>query len=161
MLFWAWPATGDCASAGSGCGTEVIGSFENGEKTCGKPPCASTVEKSENQVLACGGTTRETPNITLDSRTSLLTVGSEVPATREPSSQATISIARTFTSAPPVASRARAGDQVMYRRSLFPRWVVAAWPTDAHTITSTIATMAPKVPGEARSVVPSQMTGRR
>jgi hypothetical protein len=43
-------------------------------------------------------------------------------------------MATTLTSAPPVASRARAGDQVMYRRSLLPRWVVNAWPTEAQTI---------------------------
>ena len=82
----------------------------------------------------------------MELRTSLPSVGSDVPARAEPISQATSSIATTLTSAPPVASRARAGDQVMYRRSLLPRWVVSAWPTEAQTITMTTATTAAVVP---------------
>lgn len=84
-----------------------------------------------------------------------------VPARAEPISQATSSMATTFTSAPPVASRARAGDQVMYRRSLLPRWVVRACPTEAQTITTTTATTAAVVLTWALSVSQSQMSGSR
>ena len=87
--------------------------MENGVKTWGKPFCVRTEEKSANQVLASGGITRDTPSSTLELRTSLPSVGKEVPARADPISQATSSIARTLTSAPPVASSARAGDQVM------------------------------------------------
>lgn len=76
-------------------------------------------------------------------------------------SQATSSIATTFTRAPPVASRALAGDQVMCRRSLLPRWVVRAWPTEAQTITTTTATTAAVVLTLLSSVVQLQMTGSR
>lgn len=108
-------------SAGSGGLTSVMGSLANGLKTCGKPFWARTEEKSANQVLAWEGSARDTPSSTLELRTSLPSVGSVVPARAEPISQATRSIATTFTRAPPVASRALAGDQVMYRRSLLPR----------------------------------------
>ncbi len=114
-----------------------------------------------NQVSACGGQHPRHPGSTLELRTSLPTVGSVVPARAEPISQATSSIATTLTRAPPVASRARAGDQVMYRRSLLPRWVVRAWPTEAQTITMTTATIAAVVLTSASSVTPSQMTGSR
>lgn len=75
-------------------------------------------------------------------------------------SQATRSIATTFTTAPPVASRARAGDQVMYRRSLFPRCVVNACPTEAQTMTTMTATTAAVVLTLAPSVTALQMAGR-
>lgn len=130
-------------------------------KTCGKPFCARTEEKSANQVPACWGITRDTPSSTLELRTSLPSVGRDVPASAEPISQATSSIARTLTSAPPVASSALAGDQVMWRRSLLPRWVVNAWPTEAHTITMATAAMAAKVPGVASPVISFQITGNR
>lgn len=139
----------------------MIGSFANGLKTWGKPFCARTEEKSANQVSARVGSARETPSSTLEPRTSLPSVGSVVPARAEPISQATRSIATTLTRAPPVASRARAGDQVMYRRSLLPRCVVRAWPTEAQTITTTTATTAAVVLTVASSVRASQMTGSR
>ena len=52
MDFWARAATGLPASAGSGARTSVMGSLANGLKTCGKPFCARTEEKSVNQVDA-------------------------------------------------------------------------------------------------------------
>ncbi|CAM5229825.1 hypothetical protein SGLAM104S_06264 [Streptomyces glaucescens] len=159
MERWARPATGLPASAGSGGWTLVMGSLANGLKTCGKPFCASTEEKSANHVSACAGSARETPSSTLELRTSLPTVGSVVPARAEPISQATSSMATTLTRAPPLASRARAGDHVMYRRSLLPRWVVSACPTEAQTITTTTATTAAVVLTSALSVSRSQITG--
>ena len=44
----------------------------------------------------------------------------------------------------------------MYRRSLLPRWVVKAWPTEAQTITMTTATTAAVVDdlGVVRQPVP-------
>jgi hypothetical protein len=152
MLRRAWATTGLFASFGSGAGTALIGSLEKGEKTCGSPFCASVDENSLNQLSACGGSTRETPSSTLELRTCLLSVGSDVPARADPMSHATSSIARTLTRAPPVASTARAGDQVMYCRSLLPRCVVNAWPTEAHTMTMTTAPTTPMVPGCAPSV---------
>ncbi|MGX1242845.1 hypothetical protein RKD46_003949 [Streptomyces pseudovenezuelae] len=113
-----------------------------------------------NQVSASAGSTSCMPRSTLEPRTSLPTVGIVVCASMAPISQATRSIARTLTRAPPVASRARAGDQVMYRRSLLPRWVVRAWPMEAQTMTTTTATTAATVPTSAWSVTASQMTGR-
>lgn len=115
----AWPVTltmerlavcttGLFASLGSGGWTSVIGSFENGVKTCGKPFCASAEEKSANQEFACVGRALDTPSRTLELRTSLPSVGSVVLTRADPMSQATRSIATTFTTAPPVASRARA-----------------------------------------------------
>ncbi|GAA2932631.1 hypothetical protein GCM10020221_30540 [Streptomyces thioluteus] len=86
-------------------------------------------------------------------------VGREVPARAEPISQATSSMATTLTSAPPVASSARAGDQVMWPRSRLPRCVVAAWPTEAQTITMTTAATAARVPGDRSPAALSQTTG--
>lgn len=100
-------------SAGSGGGVSRTGSLENGLKTCGKPFSARTEVKLSNQVSACAGSTSCTPASTVDCRTSLPTVGIVVRARAEPSSQATRSMATTLTRAPPVASRARAGDHVM------------------------------------------------
>lgn len=159
--FLARAATGLPTRAGSGALTSVIGSLANGLKTCGKPFCARTEEKSWNQLGACSGITRSTPSRTEDWRTSLPRVGSEVPASSRPIIQATSSMATTLTRAPPVASRARAGDHVMYRRSLLPRWVVKAWPIEAQTITMTTAPMATAVETSASSVNRSQMTGSR
>jgi hypothetical protein len=82
-----------------------------------------------------------------------------VVASAEPMSQATSSIASTLTSAPPVASRARAGDQVMCWRNRLPRWVVTAWPAEAQTITTTTAARAPAVPGPAPAATPSHTAG--
>ena len=56
-----------------------MGSLANGLKTCGKPFCARTEEKSVNQVAACVGITRETPSSTLELRTSLPSVGRDGP----------------------------------------------------------------------------------
>ena len=97
----------------------------------------------------------------MELRTSLPSVGREVPARAEPISQATSSIATTLTSAPPVASSARAGDQVMYRRSLLPRCVVKAWPTEAQTITMMMATIAAVVDTSESFVSCPQITGSR
>ncbi|CAM5263320.1 hypothetical protein SCYAM73S_03215 [Streptomyces cyaneofuscatus] len=88
-------------------------------------------------------------------------VGSEVRASGRAISQATSSMATTLTRAPPVASSARAGDQVMYLRSLLPRWVVKAWPIEAQTMTMTTAPMAVAVETSAPSVTRSQMIGSR
>lgn len=49
----------------------------------------------------------------------------------------------------------------MYRRSRLPRWVVNAWPTEAHTITITTATMAAVEETSDPSVAWSQMMGSR
>ena len=57
----------------------MIGSLAKGLKTCGKPFCARTEEKSVNQVEAWAGITRETPSSTEELRTSLPSVGSDVP----------------------------------------------------------------------------------
>ncbi len=92
-------ATGLPASAGSGGRTSVMGSLANGLKTCGKPFCARTEEKSANQMSAWSGSARDTPSSTLEPRTSLPSVGSVVPARAEPISQATRSIATTLTRA--------------------------------------------------------------
>lgn len=113
MERFARTATALRARAGSGGSTSVIGSFANGLKTCGKPLRARTVEKSANQVSAWEGSACETPCSTLEPRTSRPSVGRVVPASADPISQATSSIATTLTRAPPVASSARAGDQVM------------------------------------------------
>ncbi len=137
----------------------MIGSLEKGLKTCGKPFCARTERKSANQEPACSGRARSTPWSTLEPRTSLPTVGRVVPASSPPISQATRSMATTLTTAPPVASSARAGVQVMWRRSLLPRWVVRAWPTEAQTMTMTTATTAAAVLTSASSVTASQRTG--
>lgn len=47
----------------------------------------------------------------------------------------------------------------MYRRSLLPRWVVRAWPTEAQTMTTMTATTAAVVLTSAFSVSASQITG--
>lgn len=75
MEAWARVATALEARAGSGGWTSLIGSFAKGLKTCGKPFCARTEEKSANQVSACEGSARETPSSTLELRTSLPSVG--------------------------------------------------------------------------------------
>jgi hypothetical protein len=84
-----------------------------------------------------------------------------VVASAEPISQATSSMATTFTSAPPIASIARAGDQLMCVRTLLPRWVVNACPTEAQTMTRTTAVTTATVPGVALSVSSAQITGSR
>lgn len=80
----------------------------------------------------------------------------------EPISQATRSMATTLTRAPPVASSARAGDQVMWRRSLPPRWVVRAWPIEAQMmITTTAMTTTVDEACLPLSVTRSQISGSR
>lgn len=74
--------TGLVASPGSGALTSVMGSLEKGLNTWGKPLRASVELKSENHVLAWAGRTRDTPRSTLELRTSLPSVGSEVPHER-------------------------------------------------------------------------------
>ena len=159
MERWALVATALPARAGSGGWTSRIGSSENGLKTCGKPFCARTEVKSLNQVLDCAGSTWSIPTSTLEPRTSRPSVGSVVWARAEPISQATSSMATTLTRAPPVASSARAGDHVMWRRSLLPRWVVRACPTEATTMTTMTATTAAAVLTSASSVTASQTRG--
>ncbi len=125
----------------------MIGSCSKGLKTCGKPLRASALEKSENQFGASPGSASWTPLSTLDVRTCLETVGSDVPASADPISQATSSIEITLTTEPPAASRTLAGRLSMWPRSFQPKCVVTACPTAASTITTTTATTEAVVPG--------------
>ena len=150
---------GCLASFGSGAGTSVIGSFENGAEDLREAVLRERRGEVVNQVSACSGTTRETPSSTLELRTSLPSVGSAVPARAEPISQATSSIATTLTSAPPVASsgtRRRPGDVLPQVVAEMRGERLADGGTDDD---DDDGATTPNVPGAASSVSPFQTTG--
>ena len=89
---------------------------------------------------------------TADSRTSGVTLPSREPEIATPSAHATSSTANALSSAPPTASTARMGCQVMRSRIRAPAYWKVAWPTDAHTITMN---SAPRETHSAGCALPS------
>ncbi len=83
---------------------------------------------------ACGSTAL-TRASTAESRTSGVRAPIRVPDTATPSAHATMSTATALSAAPPTASTARAGCQVILSRILAPRNCISACPSEAHRIT--------------------------
>ena len=80
-----------------------------------------------------------TSESTSEERTCWLTTGSAEPLTATPSAQATTRTAAVLRAAPPTASSARAGCQVIWSRIRVPAYCSAACPDDAHTSTTNSA----------------------
>ena len=75
----------------------------------------------------------------MDSRTSLEAQGSLAPLTATPSAQDTTRTAAMLSAAPPIASRARTGCQVIRARIRAPAYWRTAWPSEAQTSTTNSA----------------------
>ena len=86
---------------------------------------------------------------TADSRTIGVTWPIRDPEIATPSAQATISTATALSMAPPTASTARAGCQVIFSRSRAPAYWNSACPSDAARITMNRAPRETQIDGSA------------
>ncbi len=86
---------------------------------------------------------------TADSRTIGVTCPIREPEIATPSAQATMSTASALSTAPPTASTARAGCQVILSRSWAPAYCSSAWPSEAARITMNSAPREIQIEGSA------------
>jgi hypothetical protein len=117
----------------------MIRSGANGSRYCGKKLEPTTSLNASSACSAWPGITSSTCPSTSEERTWLLIPGRLDPLTATPSAHATTSTAAVLSTAPPTASSARTGCQVIRARIRVPANWSTAWPNDAQISTTNSA----------------------
>ncbi len=122
----------------------------------------TTVLKVCSSPPADCGSAESTLASTVEARTIGVTPAIREPETATPSAHATSSTATALRAAPPTASSARTGCQVMRDRSRAPTYCKVAWPSEAARITMNSAPRVTSSEGLAspRAIGASQMPKR-